>query len=126
MGLTALWALATLAWMLNALWLLAIFDWLFGVVALIIWWTRRAKWVALLVQIVAARLMLHVLNYLTLQLFVVPYIHTLNATFVLLLVATAVSGGSHGSDSLLRRIRRIRGPLSAAPSREGLADAGQR
>lgn len=119
--LVVMWALANAAWWANMLILLPVLDVWLGILALIIWWTTRAKWVALIVNAVAIRLILHVLDALTGHLFLVAYLHALNATFAWMLVVVASSGGDHVRDTLLRRFRRIRGVLSPASAR-GLTD----
>ena len=108
--LWAVWALANAAWLANMLWLLPVLDLGLGVVLINLWWTTRARWVALLVHAVVIRLVLHVLDALTGHLFFVAYAHALNATFVWMIVVVADAGGDHGSRyfrDLLCRFRRM-------------------
>jgi len=103
-------------WYHDAMWGFPVMDWLLGVVSLVIWWSRREAWVALFVQLIAIRLIMHVLDTITGHAFVVPYIHALNATFALLLVVTASSGGRLNGSVLLRGLHRLRRVLSQAAS----------
>lgn len=115
--LTAAWALANAMWLADALWLMPALDLGLGLVALHIWWLTGARRVALIVNAVAMRLILHVLDALTGHVFLVSYLHALNATFVWMLVVVASSGGGHVRNYLLRRVRRIRSALSPSPER---------
>lgn len=119
--LTVIWALANAAWLSNMMWLLPMLDLWLGIAALTIWWATQARWVALIVNAVAARFIFHILDVLTWHAFEVPYIHALNAAFAWMLYVVASSGGDHVRDTLLRRFRRIRGVLSPASAR-GLTD----
>jgi hypothetical protein len=114
--LGAIWALATVAWMANALALLPMLDLWLGIAALQIWWSTPAHWLALVVHAVAIRLLLHVLDALTGHLFLIAYLHALNATFVWMLVVVAYGGG-HVRDILLRGVRCICCALSPASTR---------
>lgn len=114
-SLTVVWALANAAWLYNCMWALPVLDWFLGALALITWWTNKSRWAWLFVQVVTARLILHVLDYLTGDLYLVPYIHALNATFVFLLVVVSYQGGRYDFDNLLRRVRRLRSILAATP-----------
>lgn len=116
-SLAAVWAMANAAWQENLMWLLPAIDLGLGVAFLQLWGMTRTRWVALLVNAVAIRLILHILDMLTGHLFEVPYIHALNATFVWMLVVVASSGSGHVRDTLLHRFRRFRAVLSPAPAR---------
>lgn len=113
--LAVVWALANAAWRADMLWLLPMFDLGLGVAALAIWWAGRARWAALIVNAVVIRLVLHVLDAITAHVFLIAYLHALNATFVWMLVVVADAGGGHVRDTLFRRLRRIRGALSYSP-----------
>lgn len=114
LGLTAVWGLANAAWLLDALWLLPALDWLIGMTALIAWWAHGQRWVAFLVQLVAARLILHVLDLATGHVFLVPYIHGLNALFTLELLAVSYTGMGNGI-RVLRSFRAVRLFLRSSP-----------
>jgi hypothetical protein len=111
------WAAANLLWLLNILEYLPVLDWLIGVQAVVISATRSDKWVRLFIWVIALRLTLHVVDYLTGHAFLVQYIHGLNATFALLLMAVSYAGGCHARDTMLGHLHRLgarlRNPLQA-------------
>lgn len=107
------WALANAAWYADMLVVMPVFDFWCGVIALVFWWTRKDTWIALIVHLVAIRLVLHILDYLTGHAFLVPYIHALNATFALMLVTVAWPGGRNARDTLRNSFRRCVRILSA-------------
>ena len=106
-GLVAVWACANLAWYINAMWLIPAVDWLFGMVAVVAWKVSGDRWLALLVQFTAVRLILHVLDALTGHAFLVPYIHGLNLMFTLQLLAVSYEGWADGIP-LFSGFRRLR------------------
>jgi len=119
--LVVVWGLANAAWLANMLVLLPLLDFWLGVIAVTIWWTTQAKWVALIVNAVAIRLVLHVLDALTGHSFLIAYIHALNATFVWMLVVVAYGGGHNGSglaDHMRRRFLRMVRVLRTTSARE--------
>lgn len=105
--LFAMWALANVLWLFDRLDYLPALDWLIGVQAIVMLGERRAKWIRFFVLLIALRLTLHVVDYLTAHAFLVPYIHGLNATFALLLVAVSHAGGRHARDHLLGHLHRL-------------------
>jgi hypothetical protein len=113
--LVVVWALANAAWASNMLWVLPVLDLGLGIASIQIGWATPAKWVALVVDAVAIRLVLHVLDGLTGHLFFVAYVHALNAAFVWMLFMVASAGGGHGCNRLRYRIRDYLRSLSAAP-----------
>lgn len=115
--LVTYWALANAAWQANMLLVLPVLDLWIGIVSVTIWWTTRARWVALVAHAAGIRLILHVLDGLTGHLFIEPYLHALNATFAWMLVVVASSGGNHVRNTLLRRLRGFRRAVSPAPAR---------
>lgn len=115
-AMTLAWSVAAIAivanaaWYCDAMWLLPVMDLYAGCMALT--YGRSKKWVALFIDAVAVRLILHMLDALTGHSFLVAYIHALNATFawMLLVVATGGHNGRSVSDylrDLLRRLRRM-------------------
>ena len=110
--LFAYWAFANISWLCNVLVVLPAMDWIVGVMAMTAWWARRARWMTWVVQCIAARLALHVLDFLTDHAFLVSYIHALNASFVLMVVVVAFPGEGDAFDNLLRWLRRLRASLS--------------
>lgn len=117
LGNLFLWAGSNLCWLGNNLWALPLLDLFVGGIALFLRWVAAGTWLHLYTQLVAARLVLHVIQALTGHLFTVPYIHALNATFAGMLVAVAYPGGRNGSHRLLRRLRFLGRMVSPAPQR---------
>lgn len=121
--LAVMWAGMNALWFADLMVIFPVFDWFCGVMAVFLWWTRRARWVALVAQIATARLVLHVLYSLTGDAFTVPYIHALNATFAGMLVTVAYPGGGNARRTLLRGLRRLGGVVSSRSSK-GLSHGG--
>lgn len=106
--LTVIWALANAAWFVNQLRWLPLVDWYAGMLGVVVWMARDTRWVRTFLGLIGLRLVLHVVDYLTGQALLVPYIHALNAAFFALLVITAYPGGRNAGDRLSRLVRRRR------------------
>lgn len=117
LGNLFLWAGANLCWLSNNLWALPLLDLFLGGIAIVLWWVAPAAWLRFYTNMIAARLILHVLDVLTGHAFTVPYINALNATFAAMLVAVAYPGGWNGCRRLLRGVRRLGGFLPSTAQR---------
>jgi hypothetical protein len=113
LGNAFVWAVANCGWLYSAMWLLPIADWYIGIVATVIYWAAPSGWLRIYINLVAARLVLHVIDYMTGHMFFVPYLHAVNATYAGMVIATAYSGGKDDLRILLHRLRRFRDLLPA-------------
>ena len=112
------WALAAYIPAANMVWYYAVWsalpvmDWMLGIISLVVWATRREKWVLFFTHCIAARLVLHVLDFLTVQQFHISYLHGINLTFAIMLALVANTGMGDAASDLLRGLRRLRASLS--------------
>jgi hypothetical protein len=117
------WTVANAGWLYSSMWLLPIVDWYVGIGAISLWWMAPRPWLRVYINLVAARLILHLLDTLTGHAFFVPYLHAVNATYAGMLVCAGLSGGKNDFTRwrdrlhLLRRLRGLRGTVSSAEAR---------
>lgn len=105
--LLAMWAAANALWFYDRLEFLPVLDLALGAYVLRSWPVNRPWWVTILIQLIALRLILHVLDYATGNMFLVPYIHGLNLLFMLE-IGVVCNGGTNDRLHLLRGFRSIR------------------
>jgi hypothetical protein len=117
-ALLGVWAAANAAWFYDMLSLMPLLDLAVGVVAVKAWSIRRTIWLSVLIQLISARLILHILNYVTSGVFLVPYIHGLNLLFMLELFIVSSGGLCGDCFHLLRGLRRISVFPRSAPAPE--------
>lgn len=116
-GLAAVWASANLLWLAGSIQMIAIPDFALGVVALLVWVERHTRWATQMVILSYLRLAAHAMFEMTGGTYVIPFIHALNALFVLQLIAVSMPGGIHGLTRLLSvfGLHHFRRPVRAAP-----------
>lgn len=97
------------AWYGHALYLLPLYDWALGCASFVMWLTRHATWLRSFVILAGLRLSLHVAVALLPESARTPFIHLLNACFVMQVLLISKQGGIRlGADFAGRVLPQLR------------------